>query len=94
MRHQWLNHRIQIAFHDERKIIESQFDPMIGHAILREVIGSDPFVALAGPNLRFALGRVLGIFLGHFAFQQTRPQNCQSASFVLLLRSLVGTAND
>src|SRR5437879_10772300 len=89
MRHQRLDHWVQLACHNDWKIVERQFDPMIGHAVLREIVSSDPLVAFAGTNLRLALGCVLGIFLSYLALQQTRAQNRQRAGLVLMLRAVI-----
>src|SRR5438093_6358787 len=63
MNHQRLNNRVQVAFQNERKVIECQLDAMIGHAVLREIIGADALVAFARPDLAFANCCILRIFL-------------------------------
>ena len=82
---QWFDDAIQIAFHDERKIVKGQFDAVISDAVLGKIIGADAFVAFASADLAFAQGCVFGMFLRDALLEQSRPQNGQRAGFVLLL---------
>jgi hypothetical protein len=67
---------------------------MIGDAVLGEIVGANAFVAFAGADLCFSLGGIFGVFLRHLLFEQARAQHGQGARFVLLLRPLVGAADD
>ena len=64
MRHQRFKNRVDIAFQEYRQVVEREFDAMVGHAVLRKVVGADAFVAFAGADLRLALGGILGVLLG------------------------------
>src|SRR5580658_10198677 len=94
VRHERFDDTVQLAVDEGGKIVQSQFNAMIGHAILRKVVGANAFVAFAGADLFLAPSRVLGVLLGNFDFQETRAQDGHGLDFVFLLRTLVGAADD
>jgi hypothetical protein len=47
----------------KRRVVERQFDPVIGDAVLREIVGADLFAAFAGADLVFAVGGILCVLL-------------------------------
>ena len=61
--------RIDVAFDEGGQIVKSEFDAVIGDAVLREIVGADSFVAFAGADLGFALRGVFGVFFGDFALR-------------------------
>src|SRR5207237_10903208 len=67
---------------------------MIGDAVLREIVSADFFAAVAGAHLFLALRGILRIFLRDFSLEQARAEHRHGFKFVLLLRALVGVAND
>src|SRR5207249_7848582 len=75
LRHEWLDQRIEVALEQVLQVVEGQVETMIGHAILREVVGADLFAAFARANLRAALAVVLGFFLGNLRLEEARPQH-------------------
>ena len=58
---QGVGHRLQIAGDDLIELVQRQADAVIGHAVLREVVGADPLAAIAGADQALALGRPLGV---------------------------------
>src|SRR5438876_262724 len=58
--HERIDQRIDFAFNHVREIIEREFDAVIGHTVLRKIVGANFFAALAGANLVFALGGIFG----------------------------------
>ena len=40
------------------QVVKGQFDAVVGHAVLRKIVGADAFVALAGADLLLAAGGV------------------------------------
>ena len=67
---------------------------MIGHAVLRKIVGADFFAAVARADLIFAVGGILGVLVGDLALQQTGAQHGHGLHAVLLLRTLVGATHD
>src|SRR6478609_5532394 len=54
---------LEIALHDRRQVVERQPDAMVGHAVLREIVGADALTAIARADLAAALRRVTALFL-------------------------------
>jgi hypothetical protein len=68
--HERTDERVEVAFDEIRQVVEGQFNAVIGHAVLREIISADLLAPFAGADLVFAVGGVFGIFLGDLAFEQ------------------------
>src|SRR5207253_3239349 len=43
--HERLDNAIKVAINERRQIINGEFDAVIGHAVLREIVGADALVA-------------------------------------------------
>jgi len=56
----------EIAVDHAVQIVKRQADAMIGHAVLREIVGADFFFAPAGTDLAAALRAVFLRFLALF----------------------------
>ena len=69
--------------------VAGQLDPVVGDPALREVVGADLLGALAGPDLRAALGRDLRLLVGDRLLEQARAQHPHRLVAVLQLRLLV-----
>jgi len=54
---QGLDQLIEVTSQDTVKVIQRQPDAMVGDPALGEIIGADPFGAIAGTNLQLAIGR-------------------------------------
>ena len=67
---------------------------MIGHAILREIVGADALRAVAGADLTFAVSGDGGTLLFHLGLVQPRTQHGQRFLLVLVLAALVLTLDD
>src|ERR1051325_319408 len=49
-RGQRVDDRLELAIHDEVKLVQRQPDPVIRHAVLREVVGANLFAAISRPD--------------------------------------------
>src|SRR5437763_14847770 len=67
---------------------------MIGHTVLREIVGANFFFAAASPNLDATLGAVFFSFLTLLSLEQARAQDRQGTLLVLDLAAPFLTAND
>ena len=67
---------------------------MIGHAILREIVGADALRTVAGADLTFAVSGDGGTLLFHLGLVQPRTQHRQRFLLVLVLAALVLTLYD
>ena len=67
---------------------------MIGHAILREIVGADTLRAVAGADLAFSVGGDGRTLLFHLGFIQPRTQNGQRLVLVFVLAALILTFHD
>src|SRR5258706_8117311 len=63
VRDERLDHGVEVALDEVREIVERDFNAMIGHAVLREIVGADFFTALAGADLLFAMGGIFCVLL-------------------------------
>ena len=73
------------AAHDGVQLVQREVDPMVGHAVLREVVGADALAAVAGAHHRLARGTHLGMGFGLHLLQQPGLQHPHG-----LVRSAVG----
>ena len=67
---------------------------MIGHTVLRKIIGADFFFAPAGANLAPTLRTVFLSFLALLSLELARPENAQRSLLVFDLASPVLTTHD
>ena len=84
---------VEIAVHHLVDAVQRQFDPVLGHTSLREVVGTDLLGAVARSDLAAALRRLLTRFLLQFEFVQFRTQNAHRLISVLQLALLVLTGD-
>ncbi len=49
--HQRINERVYLAFERRGQVVERQVDPVVGDAVLREIVGADALVALTRADL-------------------------------------------
>src|SRR5688572_30146808 len=83
-----------LALEDSRQLVHRQVDPMVGHAILRKVVGANLRGAIAGADLRLAHARALGFLLRHLEVQEARSQYLHRPCPVLNLGALILLAHD
>ena len=55
MGYEAVDHVGDVAFHDAIELVQSETDPVIGEAILGEIVSADFFAAIAASDLRFAI---------------------------------------
>ena len=67
---------------------------MIGHAILREIVGADALRTVAGADLAFSVGGDGRTLLFHLGLVQPRTQNRQRLVLVFVLAALILTLYD
>ena len=67
--HQWFDQTIQSPIHHRGQVMKAQFDPMVSHAVLREIIGPDLLVTLPGADLSLPGRCVACVFLGDLLIQ-------------------------
>src|SRR5574344_753940 len=84
---------LKVSFHHSVEGVGGETDTMIGYAVLRIVIGSDFFAALAGANFKFALGSPFFILLTLIKRQNLRTDHLH-ADFLVLELSFFGLAAD
>ena len=56
-----VGNRLQVADDHLIEVVHRQADAVIGHAVLREIVGANPLAAVAGADEAFALGRPFGL---------------------------------
>src|SRR5579863_457648 len=83
--HERLNDGIDVALDEGGEVVKRQLDPVVGDAILGEIVSADALVALAAADLFLAFGGVFGVLGGHFYFEQTRAQDGEGPGLVFLL---------
>ena len=69
---QRVDQSVEIAVNHAIEVMKREFDAVVGHAVLREIVGANVFVSLAGADLAVALGAVFFGFLALFSLQQPR----------------------
>src|ERR1700726_520761 len=67
---------------------------MIGHSILRKIIGADFFLAPTGTDLTFTRSGIFRLFFTLFVFEQTCAHDRERFLLVLLLTASVLTPHD
>src|SRR5207248_8268205 len=67
---------------------------MIGHAVLRKIVGANFFLPPPGADLATTLRTVFLSFLALLSLEQARPQNAQRPLLVFDLASPVLTTHD
>ena len=85
LRHYGVNNAFKFAFHDCREVKTADVVTVISYPILRKIIGSDPFTAVAGTDLRKFICSMFGGFFGLFGFQQPGIEDTQRDLFVAVL---------
>jgi hypothetical protein len=72
---QRLNQLTEIALHHSIQVVKREADAVIGHAVLRKIVGANFFFASAGTDLSPALRAVFLRFLALLVLQLPRAQN-------------------
>src|SRR5262249_19039411 len=73
---------------------EVAVQPVVGQAVLREVVGTDAFAAVAAADLLLALGGARGLLRALLLLVQPRAQQLHGALAVLVLAALVLAGDD
>lgn len=81
----------EVSRHDHGEIREVLIDPMIRHAILREVIGADLLTTVSCPDLGKTISSLCLCFLLLFEREESSPQYGYRLHFILQLGSLILT---
>src|SRR5262245_13507859 len=79
----------EIAVEHLVEAVDRELDPMVGHAVLREVVGPDLLRPLARPDLRPARRRKLGLLFLPFELVEPRAEDTHRLDSILELRLLV-----
>src|SRR6266404_4642992 len=74
--------------------MQGQADAVVGHAILRVVVGADFFGAVAGFDLSAALGSEGGLLLFHFQFIEAGAKDAHGLGAIFDLRFFVLLRDD
>ena len=80
---------VELAAQDAREVALGEPDAVVGHPVLREVVGADLLRARARADLRQPLRRLLGLLRRQLALEQPRAQHAHRPVAVLELRLLV-----
>src|ERR1700689_3991492 len=91
---QRIDHRVKLAVDDLVQVVGLETHPVVGDAILGEVVGADPLRPVDGPDLAAALRVGLGVGLGLGLREQPGAQHAQCLLLVLQLALLVLAGND
>src|SRR5262245_47486159 len=75
-------------------MIRREIDPVVGHAVLREVIGADAFGAVAGADQALALGRTLGPLLLDHGVVDAHADHSPAVGLVLVLAAFGAALGD
>ena len=75
-------------FHDTLEI-EVGVDTVIGHAVLREIVGPDPLVSVTGADLVAADTLLLVLALRFIEFVQSTPEDPHGTRTVLVLQTIL-----
>ena len=51
MRHERFDEAVNVTVDDCGQIVKRQFDAVVGHTVLRKVVGADALAAFAGADL-------------------------------------------
>src|SRR5487761_727497 len=85
---------VQPAVHYPVELMHVQPDAVVGDAILREIVGSNLFAAVAGTDHRAPLFGDLLLLLLELHFVESRAQHAQSLGAVLDLRFFILAGDD
>src|SRR5712692_8469401 len=88
------DHRVQVAVEHLVQVVGLVTDPVVGDAVLREVVGADPLGPVHGPDLAAPFGLRLGLRVGLRLGEQPRAQDAQRLLLVLQLAFLVLAGHD
>ncbi len=91
---QGVGDRLQVAGDDLVELVERQVDAVVGHAVLREVVGADPLAAVAGADEALALGGPLGLLLLQLGIVEAGLQHAERLGLVLVLALFVLALDD
>src|SRR6266536_2129140 len=83
-----------LALEHAGQVADGQPDAVVGHPVLREVVGADALGAVQRADLRAALGRELSLLLGDGPVEQAGAEHAQGLLAVLDLRLLVLHGDD
>src|SRR5688500_10567199 len=86
--------RVDFTAHHPGELVHREPDAMIGHSVLREIVGANLRRAVAGADLRFPHPRPLRLLLRNRCVEQACPQHFHSLELVLKLGLLVLLADD
>ena len=73
------------------KFFPSPAETVVGHAVLREIVGADALAAVTGADLAAALARDGGVLLFLLGLIELGAQDLHGAVLVLVLAALVLT---
>src|SRR5689334_24963972 len=85
---------IQVTVEDLVEVVRLEVDPVVGDAVLREVIRPDSLAAVDGADLAGPVGRRVGLCLVFGQGLQPRSQHLHGADLVLQLAAFVLTGHD
>src|SRR2546430_3195511 len=75
VRSQAIHHWGQLSFHHISQLMQRQADAVIGHTVLRKIIGTDFFATVARLDLAAAFRAQRGLLLLQFHFIETRTEH-------------------
>src|ERR1700689_3753999 len=91
---QRIDHRVKLAVDDLVQVVGLVTHPVVGDAILGEVVGADPLGPVDGPYLAAPLRAGLGVGVGLGLGEQPGAQHAQRFLLVLQRALLVLAGND
>src|SRR5690242_2631961 len=94
VRAQRLDDLEEVAVHDRRQVVLGQADPVVGHAVLGEVVGPDLLGAVARADLGLAARSLAGELALALGLEDARAQDLHRLRAVLDLRALVLASDD
>src|SRR5580700_11462680 len=89
-----IDERSNLAIHHLGELVDGQANTMVGHAVLRIIVGTDLFGAVPCFDLSAALRKNGGLLLFEFHFIQARTQDAHGLATVLDLRFFVLLRDD
>src|SRR5215813_8852610 len=81
--HQCPDHRVQVPVDHLVEVVGLVADPVVGDAVLREVVGTHPLGTVHGPDLAAPFGRRLGLRVRLRLGEQPGPQDPHRLLLVL-----------
>src|SRR5262249_49251342 len=91
---QSFDERIELAIERARELVAGEADAMIGHGVLREVVGADLVGTISRSHLRPPHLRALRFLLADARVQKPRAQHFHRLELILQLRLLVLLLHD